>query len=540
MNRLANTILSLSWASPGYTMLPKRDVEESAHDGSEPRDGSTRRHDHDGDERRGDGDAGPESVAWYHRKRYPGALLFNIASFILPALYGLLSKYWVANIDASLVVTTDIYTYIGVIVEVLNEGLPRAAWVIIGDASLRTLAQRLGLTHTLILFQASLGLIMSIAFVGAAPTFAEGFVPVEVRDVSITYVRISGFSALTSTIETAVANATRALDKPDVPLIISSVKFAVNIALDLLLISPFHVGSHTPTVNLQAGVQLACNMTAALFGLAYFLWRTSLRFYKHHQHQHHDVIETTRPSVHHLVVLLPPGLTTLLESAVRNALYLWLITTIVAMGSTYATAWGVFNTIRWGLIMVPVNALEQTSLTFTAHAWGALRRSVGVADLQPRVSLRDLAPVLRPAATSLAIALAVEVPICLFLTFLGVRPFARYLGGSDEVADVAAMMWRTLDWCYIFYAMSTQLATVLLATRPRWYLWQSLVSNLLYVLPWAIVCQTANLDPSRAWTYHSFVFGGSLVFSFLDIVVFDAFWIWSLVKGKMKLEHFKA
>jgi hypothetical protein len=107
------------------------------------------------------------------------------------------------------------------------------------------------------------------------------------------------------------------------------------------------------------------------------------------------------------------------------------------------------------------------------------------------------------------------------------------------VADVAAMMWRTLDWCYIFYAASTLLATVLLATRPRWYLWQSLASNLLCVLPWAIVCQTASLDPARAWTYHSFVFGGSLVFSFVDIVVVDGLWVWRLTKGKMKLEPFK-
>jgi hypothetical protein len=57
------------------------------------------------------------------------ALLFNIAAFFLPALYDTLSKLWVASIDSSLVVTTDIYTYIGVIAEVLNEGLPRAAFL---------------------------------------------------------------------------------------------------------------------------------------------------------------------------------------------------------------------------------------------------------------------------------------------------------------------------------------------------------------------------------------------------------------------------
>jgi hypothetical protein len=61
---------------------------------------------------------------------------------------------------------------------------------------------------------------------------------------------------------------------------------------------------------------------------------------------------------------------TLIESVLRNALYLWLITTIVSMGSNYAASWGVFNTIRWGLFMVPVQALEATTLTFVGHNWG--------------------------------------------------------------------------------------------------------------------------------------------------------------------------
>ena len=98
--------------------------------------------------------------------------------------------------------------------------------------------------------------------------------------MSLTYVCISAFSALSSAIETAVAAATRALDKPDVPLVISTTKFAVNITLDLLIISRFHVGSHQPTINMQAGIQLTCNMTAAFVGLGYFLWttkRSSLR-----------------------------------------------------------------------------------------------------------------------------------------------------------------------------------------------------------------------------------------------------------------------
>jgi hypothetical protein len=39
---------------------------------------------------------------------YWGSLCFNLLAFLLPALYSTLSKLWVANIDSSLVVTTDV------------------------------------------------------------------------------------------------------------------------------------------------------------------------------------------------------------------------------------------------------------------------------------------------------------------------------------------------------------------------------------------------------------------------------------------------
>ncbi|CAN8102504.1 unnamed protein product [Discula destructiva] len=484
------------------------------------------------------GDTSPDK-SW-HRDRYLGALLFNLAAFILPALYSTLSKLWIANIDSSMVVTSDVYTYIGTVAEVVNEGLPRAAWVIIGDQASRSLAHRLQLTHTLILFQSALGLVLSIAFVGGASTFADGFVPIEVRSASLTYVRISAFSALSGAIETAVAAATRALDKPDVPLIISSAKFAVNIILDLLIISRFHVGSFTPTVNTQAIIQLVCNLVSALVGLCYFFYATSRKVYLQTSREAGDdgVGEhaSLRPSLSALRVLLQPGLFTFTESAIRNALYLWLVSTIVALGSTYATAWGIFNTIRWGLVMVPVQALEATSLAFIGHRWGQWRRQVGPAIRRPKASRQALFKIAKPALLSICLAIVFEVPLAIFLSRFGAWPFAYYLSESAEVADITERMWRTIDWCYVFYATSTMLATILLATRPKWYLYQSLASNLLYVLPWAIVCQVKDLDEANAWTYHSLVFGGSLVFSCIDIVVVDGLWAWTLSTGRARLE----
>lgn len=423
-----------------------------------------------------------------------------------------------------MVVTTDTFTYIGVVAEVLNEGLPRASYLIIGDKSNRGYRERLQLTHTLILFQSFLGLIMSIAFVAGASTFAKGFVPVEVRDVSVTYVRISAFSAFASAVEYAVSTSKRALDKPDVPLLINLVKFTVNIMLDLILISKFHVGSVTPTVNMQAGISLACSLSSAFAGLAYFIYTTN---FSSKSAIHQDLSDhKTTPSLPSLVTFFKPGFVFFIESAIRNALYLWLIHGIVGLGSDYATAWGVFSTIRWGLIMVPVMALEATTLTFVGHSWGKFRAMLEAPahDAKPRATMRQIWSVVRWAFYSITVVLLVEIPLCFLMSFLGAQPFARYLSGSDKVSRIAARMWRTIDWCYIPYGVSTQLAAILAATRPRWYLYQSLASNILYVLPWAIVCQVVDLHAGDAWTYHSLVFGGSLVFSFFTIIAFDAVW----------------
>ena len=137
-------------------------------------------------------------------------------------------------------------------------------------------------------------------------------------------------------------------------------------------------------MNAQAGTQLGCNMVASLAGLVYFLW-TSIR--RRRQTANH---ESVRPSFSQLLVLAKPGSFTFLESAVRNALYLWLVSGIVALGSDYATAWGAFNPIRWGLVMVPVQALEATSLTFVGHAWGAFRNLVPANDQKPSASRNQL------------------------------------------------------------------------------------------------------------------------------------------------------
>lgn len=78
-----------------------------------------------------------------------------------------------------------------------------------------------------------------------------------------------------------------------------------------------------------------------------------------------------------------------------------------------------------------------------------------------------------------------------------------------------------------------------MASSPRWHLYQSLATSLLYVLPWAIACQTLEMDASNAWTYHGVVFEGMLVVGFFCVLIVDGVWAWRLQTGRMRLDKVK-
>ena len=127
------------------------------------------------------------------------------------------------------------------------------------------------------------------------------------------------------------------------PLLISSVKFAVIIIQDMIVISKFHVPGVTPTVNTQAATQLVCGLTASFAGLLYFNLITA------RQRRTAGPAGGARPSLIALKALARPGFFAFVESAIRNAGYLWLVTGIVAMGSDFVTAWGVSRCAEFGL-----------------------------------------------------------------------------------------------------------------------------------------------------------------------------------------------
>lgn len=118
----------------------------------------------------------------------------------------------------------------------------------------------------------------------------------------------------------------------------------------------------------------------------------------------------------------------------------------------------------------------------------------------------------------------------------GVEPFARCLSQSGMVAAITKHMWRTIDWCYVFYGAKTQLSSILLATRVGMYLAQSLSNNLLWVLPWAIVAQVHGLKTGNPWKWYAIVLGGSMVFPTLVLIVVLTWWTNSTLRMARRRE----
>jgi len=156
----------------------------------------------------------------------------------------------------------------------------------------------------------------------------------------------------------------------------------------LLFISKFHVGAFKPTILTQAGIRLACDMVSALAGLIYFIYIAKKLQRKIEGSEEQVRSQIIKPKV--LAILARPAVYTFAESVIRNSIYLWIVSKIIALGQDYATAWGVFNTIRWGLIMVPVQALEASTLTFVGHYWARWRAQVGVNRRKPTATWKDI------------------------------------------------------------------------------------------------------------------------------------------------------
>lgn len=265
---------------------------------------------------------------------------------------------------------------------VLDEGLPRAAWLVIGDRSSRGFAERLGLTYSLVSVQAVLGLVVSVGL------YFTGF-----------NYDWYAFTTLFRTIDVAIANAARALDRPDVPLVMSAVAFTGNVLFDYLLRHRANNADYVPW-EIAQGISFGVSALSTVVGLAYLLWTF--------RSGNGAIIQReSRPSFKALKVLALSGLPFVIDSLTRNLFQQAGFYSSIITGARYY-GWGIFETFRRGVEDAVPDALQYTSLAFIGHAWGEWRKRSQADKVQPRARRADLQGLSSPIHFTLKLSLIVQ------------------------------------------------------------------------------------------------------------------------------------
>ena len=350
---------------------------------------------------------------------------------------------------------------------VLNEGLPRTAALIIGNKATRSLRQRLSFSTTMIVVQTTAGALLAAAGVLGAQQLAALFVPQSGRAAAIGYVRVSALSALSSSIEVR-KQPTRSLPKSSaasgrrcrlhssarsancstLPIdgqirVQHSARFAFCVALSCSRrpADDDHAGARPLCVRFDGGTRRPRQDRAKIASSKhetkpFFFWSSVFFVYLARRALHEDDAaavassgstieagERVQFSIAYLRVMARAAAYTLFESALRNAIYLWLIAKIVKLGDDYATgerrarryfaaigalqlgpflirfdgasSWQVAIVdvvdmavdVRDGL-QVPVQALQASALIFVGHNFGAWRSRAG--EGERRASRREI------------------------------------------------------------------------------------------------------------------------------------------------------
>lgn len=408
---------------------------------------------------------------------------------------------------------TDTFNYLGIIAEALNEGLPKAAWRTIANRRDWRTDERYGMANTLILVQSCLALILMVATCSGAARFAQGFVPAAIRAQSLSYIRLTSVSTACSMVNAGLSSSARGLDHPDIPLLLAVVKTVVNIILDLLLLSPFRPFQSHPTVNTQAIVRACCDLGATSISIVAFVIKQK----RESRQEARWRAAKANVSVFALKSIGKVGVWYQIEALPRTAVSLWLLSLIISQGSRWATAYGVFFTIRIGFGFVPLLAIEASCQTYTGHAWGLVAGEGSTPDKMDRQEkVRRLKILYRSVAISTLLTCAIEILMYFGIGFGFGHQLAFYLSGSKSVADLTVSIWLMIDWGYIFLAMFFQVSSIILIAKPSWYFYQSLLITLVFALPMTIAFWRALNDEHTSTVWFVIASAGVYAVQFLN------------------------
>ncbi len=422
-------------------------------------------------------------AAWpSYPKRFMGLI---VIAWAVPAVYTLVNTFFIGQMEMEAIAISEQYENVGVILEILLETFPLAVLALVAQDMTRpeTAGQ---VVRSAMLMQLVLTVgFMVLILVGTGLFVSAINTPIEIQQRTQAFLQVKVLAVPFESLGLLFIIALKAMRKGGLAVGIAAAGVAMNVVLDVLLISNF-------SFSLRLGLMGSAWDYVVTKGTVFFVAGTA--FYATIQARPEFRLERKEANA-----ILRIGKYTGLESAVRNAGYiLGVLIVLNTLGAAEYGGYGVAMTIMWLIFLIPVQALGEATNVAIGNEYG--RRSLsGMRNVQ-FVSL---------------VVMGGYMALMMLIGVLVWEPLSWFFNTNAAIVTYSVATFRYLAVPYVFYAIGTALRSLFIGTGKTFYfLIPSTLVNLGIYIPLGVLVKVGAVTP----TFEMLMILSIAVFT-LDLVV---------------------
>lgn len=422
-------------------------------------------------------------TAWpSYPKSFMGLL---VIAWAIPAVYTLVNTFFIGQMEMEAIAISEQYENVGVILEILLETFPLAVLALVARDMTRPETARQVVRSAMVMQLVLTVGFMLLILVGTGLFVSAINTPVEIQRRTEAFLRVKVLAVPFESLGLLFIIALKAMRKGGLAVGIAAAGVAMNVVLDVLLISNFSFSLRLGLIG-SAWDYVATRVT--VFFVAGAAFYAAIRAKPEFRLERKEAR-----------AILRIGKYTGLESAVRNAGYILGVLIILnTLGAAEYGGYGVAMTIMWLIFLIPVQALGEATNVAIGNEYGK----------------RNLRSMRNVQFVSLVVMGGYMATMMLLGVFVW-EPLSWFFNTNAAIVTYSVATFHYLAVPYVFYALGTALRSLFIGTGKTFYfLIPSTVVNLGIYIPLGILVKIGTITP----TFDLLMVLSIAVFS-LDLVV---------------------
>ncbi len=408
---------------------------------------------------------------------------FLFLALLIPRIYSLTNTFWVGHIDYSSLAIAEQYEFMGILIEIVNETIPFGVLALVSQNYKNRNAVVKQLVAGLIL-QLVLSTVLAVVILTNMASFVNliGTAP-ELVDQTVSYLSLRALALPFASIGLLLLVGLKAMDRAKLALGIVALNVAMNMVLDLMLVSPYPFSLQLGLTGVAQGY-LISNVFYCIIALVAAVMTLKVRRV---EFGIDPLISESRP-------LFKVGGWTGIDSFVRNFFYFFVLQVLNFMGPDQYAGFQLFQRLMW-TALIPVIAIAEG----TAIRVGHYLKEENAEHKIPRL-----------LQTSAFLGFLIITGFGVIGIF-AIDAMGFFFTSNPTVVQYSSIMFRWQILPYIMFAVAMNLRGLFFGTGKTYYiLIVSLILNLGIILPFFFMMSNGILPQ----VYESVM----LMFVFVDLV----------------------